>query len=253
MGNVTKKQNMKLKIKLIFLGHLPYSIDSNKIEKWKSDLFEIVKPIDRHIISTDSDGEDWSFTDENIEGLLPNRNSENILIAITNVPLEDNYYARRFNDDRICVTFNEITEILESGNIPLENFIFKVIYSASLVYKRYGNRIPEMFEMTNFTHDETRGCLFDMNGIKTDIIYSTNQPEICPSCILDLANSKVPKNLIDKIQKEIKGIQKELYYKITDFIKGYPIGAIFISSATAIILGFIGSILASYIWEKWLQ
>jgi hypothetical protein len=151
------------------------------------------------------------------------------------------------------VTFNEITELLESGNIPLENFIFKVIYSASLVYKRYGNRIPEMFEMTNFTHDETRGCLFDMNGIKTDIIYSTNQPEICPSCILDLANSKVPKNLIDKIQKEIKGIQKELYYKITDFIKRYPIGAIFISSSTAIILGFIGSILASYIWEKWLQ
>jgi hypothetical protein len=73
MGNVTKKQNMKLKIKLIFLGHLPYSIDSNKIEKWKSDLFEIAKPIDRHIISTDSDGEDWSFKDENIEGLLPNR------------------------------------------------------------------------------------------------------------------------------------------------------------------------------------
>lgn len=241
---------MKLKIKLVLLGHLPYSIDIAKIEKWKSELFEVLRPIDRHTITTDSDGEDWSFSDKNIQSLLPERQNGDILIAITNVPLEDNYFTRRFENNCICVTYNETTEYLNKSNIPLENFVLKVLYSASFVYKRYGNKLPEMFEMTNFTHDETRGCIFDMNGIKTDIVYSTNKPQLCNSCILALTNARIEQNLIDTVQTELKRVKKDLYYRISDFIKIYPKSAILISSISAIILGIIGSIIASWIWGK---
>ena len=114
----------------------------------------------------------------NIEKQLPQRDNADLLLAVTNVPLQDSYFARRFTDNRICMTYNSMTEILKLDNIPLENLMLRVLYSISFVYKRYGNRIPSMTEQTNFTHDETRGCIFDMNGNKTDVIYSLNKPQI---------------------------------------------------------------------------
>jgi hypothetical protein len=239
----------KIKIKLVFLGHVPYTLDIGKIENWKSELFELIRPIDYYSITKDSDGPYWQFSDQCIDSQLPDSFDGDILIAVTNVPIQNNYYARRVSNNRICLTYHEMSEILRNYNIPLENLIFRVMYSASLVFKRYGNRVPESIEITNFSHDETRGCIFDMNGIKSEIIYSTNRPQLCTSCIEVLKNEKVESNLIIQIQRELRKIRKSLYYQITDLIKDFPILAIVITSITAILLGTIGSLLASYLYD----
>lgn len=245
---------MPLKIKLIYLGYTAYSIKSlnlNRIKNWKSKLFKITEPINSSLIITSkADLDDWAFSDQNIVELLPeNDNDYDILIAITTVPLQDNYYVRRLSNNRLCVTFYEIVEFLKSENIPLENFILRIIYSACLVYKRYNNRIPHVSEITDFTHDETKGCIFDMNGIKNDIIYSTNVPILCDECITDLKTSRIGSDIIDSVKKELKKIKKHLYYRILDLIKMYPICAIVLSSLTALILGILGSLIAAFLWE----
>ncbi len=245
---------MKVKIKLAILGHFPHSLDINKVNNWRSELFEITK-VDKYNIVGDSDGFNWEFLDNNVEQQLPDRENADVLIAFTNVAIEDNYFARRFTDNRICVSYNDITEILNYNDIPLENLLLRVLYSASFVYRRYGKRVPLMTEHTNFTHDETRGCIFDMVGIKTDIIYSTYKPQICGSCIQTLtnnpnANNRIENNMIDKVQLELKKLDKGRYYQIADWIKKHPIWAITISSLTAITLGIIGSMIASFIYEK---
>lgn len=244
---------IKVRVKLAILGHLPHSLETEKVVKWKSQLFEIVPPIDSYTITADSDGDNWQFTDENILKQLPETFDGDILIAVTNVPIELNYFARRFSKNRICMTYFEMSEILNQNNIPLENLIYRVLYSASFVYKRYGNRIPLMSEDTNFAHDETKGCIFDMNGIKTDIYYSTNKPNLCEPCVQALTTARVEKNLIDAVQKELKRIKKRLYFRMLAFVKVHPVWAIIISSLTAITLGTIGSLIASLIWEKLLK
>jgi hypothetical protein len=238
----------QLKIKLIFLGYPPHGINNTMIENWESKLFKVVKPIDRLSITSNADLDNWAFSDENITNMLPENHDAEILIAITSVPLEENYYARRLSDNRICITFFEIIDFLKYENIPFENFILRVLYSSSLIYKRYNRRIPPVVEYTNFTHDETKGCIFDMNGIKNDIIYSVNRPILCESCIHLLVNSRIENNIIDSTKIELKSIKKRLYYRIFDLIKRYPICAIILSSITAIILGVIGSLIASCIW-----
>jgi hypothetical protein len=243
----------KVKIKIVFLGHIPHALDIDKIVKWKSDLFEIMKPINTVAIVGNSDGAYWEFLDENIEEQLPARDGADILLAVTNVPLQSNYFARRFSDNRVCMTYNTMTEILKFDNIPLENLLLRVLYSIAFVYRRYGNRMPLMTEHTNFTHDETRGCIFDMNGVKTDVVYSLNGPQLCHSCVEILTTTpkhKIEKEIIDKVQGELKKIKKGLYYQLTDFIKRRPILAIIISSLVAIFLGIIGSTIATIIWEK---
>ncbi|PIF71269.1 hypothetical protein [Flavobacterium sp. 2] len=238
----------KTKITIVFLGQIPIKIDKTTISKWSSKHFEIENVLNVPI-TTNADGEDWDYSDDNIKNLLPEVYSGDFLLAITHIPLEDNYYARRFDNNRICATFYEIADFLKVSNIPFENLVYRLLYSYFLIYKRYGDRIPKRSETTNFTHDETRGCLFDMNGIKSDIIYSTNKPQLCNKCIDKLKNEGIEESVLNEIQRELKKIDKDLYYKILDFIQENPIWAIIISSLTAILLGIIGSVLASFIYE----
>jgi hypothetical protein len=244
---------MKVKIRLALLGHVPHSSDIQQISKWNSSIFEVIG-IGQYAISGDSDRPNWQYSDDNINGQLPGRQDADVLLAITNVPIQQNFYARRFSDNRVCLTYNEMAEILASDNIPQVNLVLKVLYAISIVYKKNGNRVPVRDEDIAISHDETRGCIFDMNGIKTDIIYSLNKPQICNECVQSLINNHVAVNRFDKesitkIQKELKKINKGSYYSILDLIKKYPYWAIAISSVSAILLGMIGSILASFVYH----
>lgn len=240
---------MKLKLKLTILGNVPFEFHTKSIINWKSDLFEVNKTIDNYSINNDSDIDDWGYSDQNIESNLPNDINDDIFFTITNVPLENNYYSRRLSKNRICITFCEMAKVLKNENIPIENLILRLLYSYSLAYLSHNKSLPTSIEFRSFTHDETKGCLFDMNGIKEEVVYSTNKPIICSSCIEKLKTHKVPENIIQKSQNEIKKINKKLYYRIVDFIKQYPIFSLILSTIFAITLGIIGSLIASLIWE----
>jgi len=239
----------KTKITVATVGHMPADFNRQKIKEWDSSVFEIVDGIESYSLTCDSDGPDWAFTDEALENVLPKNFNGELLIAIVNVPIELNWYSRRLSANRVVFSFHEIKEILRFSNIPLENVIYRLLYAYTLLYKRSGNRIPANAEHTNFTHDETRGCLFDMNGIKTDVVYSCHNPVICPDCIERLRREKVSDETIAQCQSEIRRIRKALFYRITDFIKQHPLWSLAISAATAIILGALGSVLGSYVYE----
>ena len=239
----------KTKISVATIGHMPSEFDKRKIKSWKSALFTVVGDIENYSLTQDSDGYGWEFTDENLEKILPEQFQGNFLIAIVNVHIKLNWYSRRLSNNRVVFTFHEIKDILEHFNIPLENVIFRLLYAYTFLFKRSGERIPLNEEPTNFTHDETRGCLFDMNGIKTDIVYSLHEPIICPDCVERLRKEKVSNETISKAQKEIVKIKKPLFYRIISFVKKHPIWSMLISAITAIVLGAIGSYIATVIYE----
>jgi hypothetical protein len=178
---------------------------------------------------------------------LPVIDNADFVIAIVNVPLEDNWYSRRLGDGKIVFTFYEVKEILRSNNIPLENAVFRLLYSYTLRYKRSGNTIPAPNDGGNFTHDETRGCIFDFHGVKSEIAISCDKPIICDECKERLREDRVSESVIAITQEEISNIHKQFYYQILDFIKRHPGGAFFMSSIYALVLGVIGSLLASWV------
>ncbi len=237
------------KITVATVGYMPADFDKRKITNWKSSIFSITGEIESYSLTKDSDGFNWEFTDSSLEEVLPKNFSGDYLIAIVNVPIELNWYSRRLRNNRVVFTFHEIKEILRQHNIPLENIIYRILYAYTLLYKRSGNKIPTAGEHTNFAHDETRGCLFDMNGIKTDIVHSCHNPIICTNCIEKLKQEKVSNEVISKTQKDIAKIKKPLFYQIAEFVKKHPIWSLLISAVTAIILGAIGSYIATVIYE----
>jgi len=255
MPNTKTDKMNRVRIKIVFLGTFPYLKVLDNIKSWKSDLFEIVDVNSTFNIVGNSDGPNWYYSDVNMERQIPSRSDSDILLAITNVRLQENFYMRRYNDNRICLTYHQMTNILKSENIPMENLILRVLYSVLLLYKRYGNRVPPSSEYTNYTHDDTRGCLFDMNGIKTNIIYSLDKPNLCPSCVEALMTNhenrenRIEKELIEKVQKELQKIRKKSYYRIADFIKKYPVLSIAISAISALVIGILGSMISNFLWN----
>jgi hypothetical protein len=240
----------KVKIKLLTIGHLPLHLNLSRTSTWKSDVFELSGEIENFVLRGNSDSEDWIFSDALLKDQLPAHNGADFLIAIVNVPIENNWYSRRLGDNKIVFTFSQIKEFLDYENIPLENAVLRVLYAYTLLYRRSGNRIPNFDEASSFTHDETRGCLFDMNGIKSDLVESCNKPVVCAACEEHLKNDRVSTQMIKTVQNEICKIRKSIYYQALDFIKVKPLVALMISSAFAILLGVIGSLIASSIYDS---
>jgi hypothetical protein len=147
------------------------------------------------------------------------------------------------------LTFHQIKEYLLAENIPLENVIIRALYAYTLLYKKSCNRIPNYDEATKYTHDETRGCIFDMNGIKSDLVESCISPVVCEDCQERLRTERVSSEIISTTQEEIKRIKKDLYYRAIDFIKHRPVWALIFSSLFAVLLGIAGTLVASYIYD----
>jgi hypothetical protein len=238
----------KVKIKLVTIGHLPLHLSLSNVSAWISDVFELVGKIEGFDLQCNSDSPSWEFSDKLLQGQLPVNNTDaDFLLAIVNVPIENNWYSRRLGNNQIVFTFSQIREFLAWENIPLENAIIRVLYAYTLLYRRSGNKIPEFGELPGFTHDETRGCLFDMNGIKSDLVLSCNKPIVCGKCENDLKNKRVSNQTIKTVQKEIRRIQKNLYYRVLDFVKIKPIFSLIVSSIFALVLGVVASVIASFI------
>lgn len=239
----------KVKIKLVSIGHLPLEFEPKKIKNFSSSLFEVIGKIDSHELRCNSDGFDWEFSDVLVREQMPDLNGADFMIAIVNVPLEENWYSRRLGNNQVVFTFYELKEILQTANIPLENVIYRLLNAYTFAYKRNNNKIPNFDEMTDFTHDETRGCIFDMNGIKSDLVASCHNPIICSECKEKLRQDRVSNDDIESAEKDIKKIRKDLYFRIFEKVKHHPIWALTLSSLLAFSLGVAGSITGSYIFK----
>ncbi|MCY4559452.1 MAG: hypothetical protein OXF79_24395 [Chloroflexi bacterium] len=175
--------------------------------------------------------------------------SENFHVILVNVPLEHNWYVRRLTGNRVIFTFHEIADILRLHHIPLKNIVLRVLYAVTLVYRRYENRVPAATETTNYTHDETRGCLFDMNASKWDVIYSCHQPRICDACVTDLRRAQISNEQIGAVQGDIRHIKKPLFNKLTEFVRQHPILSFLISVVIALGVGTTGSLLGTILYQ----
>lgn len=232
----------KIKVKLVTLGNLKYPVSFPNIENWKSEVFE-AHHVDQIQVLPDTEGEDWSYTDAQLSGLIAADADYDFTIGIINAPLENNYYLRRLADNVGVLSLYETAEILRYSNLALESFIVRILYEVCAIYLESGKKIPD--SATALAHDETRSCLFDMCANKADIVFSTERPIICEPCKARIMSGQVPREFISSVEKELTRIRKPLYYRLTDFVKAHPLIALTITTVTALFL----NIAANFIYD----
>jgi hypothetical protein len=239
----------KITIKLATLGQMPYDFDPASVAKWKSSVFQVNPVVESYQLNEDAEGEDWQYTDQQLEKYLNGDMDEDYFVILVSVPLELDWYVRRLKNDRLIFTFHEMADILRHQQLPLENIVLRVLYASCLIYRRYGNRIPLGSENTDYAHDETRGCLFDMNASKFDVVHSCHEPCVCQACLSALAANQVSDQFIASVQRDIKKIKKPLFSRVVDFVRLHPIWSTFLSLITAFVVGISSSVMGSYLFE----
>jgi hypothetical protein len=224
---------MKTKITIIKVGYIDHILNLEKIENWKSKLFEIVDIQNIEYLPNSDIHDaylDQKFTKESLSKIISScPEGSDFAVAITSYRFLDNFYMHRLNENRVGVSLYGITEILEMENIPIENFVIKQLYEICAL-----NLITNNNEVYNIVHRDTRGCLFDMNGDRTNILYNTEKPIICESCKEKFKKKQIAQGTISNLNKELKRIRKPIILKIERYIKKYPLVSMIISAIIAV-------------------
>jgi hypothetical protein len=233
----------KLKIEIIKLGNSKYkdvwTFINNLYRNSNSKIYEIVSI--KEIALPNTDSWDWGYSDESLANLIGTEGAADIRLAFIDYPLEGNYYVRRLSKNTAIATFFQAADILESANVSLNNYVLLTIYISCTAFLRVKNNENTVIE--NLFHDETRGCLFDMTGIKKDIIVSATEPHICYECEGQMRKQLIDKDYLATLEKELRRIKKPLYYRVVDFIKKHPILSLIITAISSLAINLLSSII----------
>lgn len=229
----------KIKIQIVKLGKQKYNYVFDKLKKYKSKIFEVTI---YEVSRPDCDYE-WGYTFGTLEKILDkafDRKNYDICIGFVDTIIENNYFGKRLKDYNVyIVSFYQVSDFLIFEKIDIFNYVLATIY-------RYITRF--LLKGKYLTHDETKGCIFDMCGDKRDIIYSCQMPIICEHCKAKMKESACPSDFIELLSKEILKIKKPLYYQITDFIKSHP----YLSLGIGIVFSVLFNILSSFLYD-WIK
>ena len=234
-----------VKVRLVAMGNIVDELNSFQITHWKSRLFSIEKEIKRGILPQKADAIPWAYSDGILEKSFSKINhpsNVDITFYILDAPIENNYLSRVLSQNRIVLTFYQAKQILEKENIPLENYVMSHIYAYVLLYLAKANKKLEPTDEIYISHDYKEGCLFDMCGVKSDVIYKCVQPIICEQCKAYLISHGVLRDDIKIAEKEQKKLKRTLYNSFVMKLKSYPVLAFVLS----LFFAFLMSILANY-------
>lgn len=235
-----------LNIKLLKTNNIHLKVDWNKLFV-KSKLISIDKDYDYLNVNEYLQGNGFThevFLDSNLlKDKIKVPKGIDILIVITDFAFEDNFYVRRLSNNVAIISIATIKHIL-GEKIPVENFILKCIYELSVLYKLYGSDLRE-YEIPKIIHDDTRRCLFDMNGDLFDILVSTKNIIICEECKIELKQGQLHENFIKILEKELKKIKVPTYIKLKEWFKKKTITALFVILSITILIELI----SNYIYD----
>lgn len=240
-----------IKIRLCLIGQPPPDFDATRILQWKSGIWKIEGAVETFALSKNADLDGWGYSDDRLSSIAPHMESRDITLCILNVPLAGNYYSRRLKANVVCFSFHETAEILRHYNIPIENAVLRMAYGYSLIFRRCKGTIPTTASGVSFAHDEARGCIFDMNGIKTEIALSCDGPILCDACRAGALSDGVSREFVDRYSSEIRSIRKDLYFRIADSIRRHPLITLCLSLFVAFLTNLLSSFVHDFLKSKW--
>ena len=228
----------KLKIEIIKLGESKYNPIIKKMQKIsrKSKLFEITEI--KKVNLPDSDDFSWGYSDKQLLSLIQKSNTKaDIRLGIIDYPIEDNFFGRHLSDTVGVMTFYQTDKIFKEANLDLLNFVLSTIYQAIILFSCNSS----ILQGESPYHNEARGCLFDMCGIKEDIVIKASKPSLCHDCEAMMRKKLLNENFISQLKREFKFIKKPLFYRIFDWVKAHPVLSLVITVLSTIIINLVSN------------
>lgn len=240
--NICEESMNPLNIHLVTLGQQKEQLDIRLLQKWKSSIFRI-----RHMqhieIAPDTDGPNWEYTDSLLRKTIRPASGADITVAIVSSPLEGNYYSRRLGEGVCALSLHEMAGITRHAHFRVENFLIRSIYGYAIYHHVFG-KVPDNAS-GSWSHHATRRCIFDMNGLKEDIVYSLHQPRLCEECLMRLRAAQIPPHLASLVQSELLQLKKGALYRLLDWANANPGRALISGVAASVVI----NVVSNYIYD----
>ena len=237
----------------MLLGYTPILANFKYIRSWKSKIFSIsdIREISYFKLKdVIQDGYlDIKYSPEQLTRLIQCPNNCDFLLAIMPYRFIDNFYMHRINSKCAILSLYGIKEILQKEDISLESFIIQQIYRTCAIRCIVNDMSTK--DIYNIIHYDTRGCLFDMNGDRSHIIYNTERPIICDDCKGKIRSRPINPNVINILEIELKRIKKTRMIRLIRWIEKHPFFSITISAIAAIILNVVANLLCNIFYSWW--
>jgi hypothetical protein len=230
-------------ISLVTVGNLKYSLNFGYLQKWPSALFLIEHgaSIGQIPNAQGTENDEWEYPKAQLRKMIRREPSGDITFALINAPLEGNYYMRRLGDNIVVLSLYEMAEIIRDANFTIEDYIIRNIYEIIALFLGNQHTVPD--SSSTWSHDEIRGCLFDMNANKSDIIFSMDHPTLCSPCKNRLLSAQIDPHVIPSLTHELKKLEKGTYFRIIEKVKAHPRFYLFITAIVAIFLNLCASLI----------
>ena len=175
------------------------------MEKWKSDVFSI-----HHGTSIghlqNAAGPDWEYPSVQLSQLIRPVPEADFTVGVINARLENNFYMHRLSSTVGVLSLFEMADILRQSDHTVEDYILRNVYELAVLYAASDGQIPE--DAYTWAHDDVRGCLFDMNANKPDIVFSMHKPTLCEECRARVLAKQVDKDLFPALDGDCPGSGK---------------------------------------------
>ena len=242
-------------IRLVAVGIVGIDWGFKKVEGWDSALFKVISKTISMPLDFEPDM-NWAYVDSSLRQKLPSsehiaslcenhEDTADLTFYVMDAPIAGNWFSRIIDKNRIVITFYQAKEMLKEAHVPLENYLFKNIYYYSLLYLKKGRNALTIKDEILLTHSARRGCVFDMCGIKSDLIESCLQPKICHSCQgkLNEGSHAIGDDMLDSICKELKRLNRGWYCGLIHCLEERPIFYIVVSAIVSAIVSLLFNLL----------
>jgi hypothetical protein len=229
-----------VKVKILQYGDLPEIVNYDYIQSFKSSLFEVVS-YEKFPLPNVQNGFDYCTYLDNAWSELIKPTDNMLTLVLTNTLLADNHYARHLSNYRIIFSFSLIYQQLIDAHISLENVILKALYEYALIFET--DALKNGYSYTGIWHNETRGCLFDIDGKLEDIAITCKKPHICDVCRGELLQSGISMDKLSAADKELKKLKVRWVYRLLNWVEKHPIWSIFITFTFSVMSNITSSFL----------
>lgn len=231
--------HQEARVRIVSLGDQRQPIDFEYLRSWSSEFFQIT---DCQVISNqpDADGRNWEYPDTQLEKLVPSSSDFYLTVLVVAAPLQGNYYVRRLSENRAVVSLYEIGSVLATNNFTVEDFLIQRTYALIVYLRMNRGTLPSRHELS-LSHHAVRGCLFDMNSHKPDVVFSMHKPSLCTACQAEMAKRALDESFLPSLAKELNRIRKPIYFRIADWVKAHPVIALTITALASLTINLISN------------
>ena len=190
------------------------------------------------------------YTDAQLEALLAPLPGCQLTIGILDAALDDGYYMRRLSGNRAVISTHEVAPLLIDRGYRIQNFIYRNVYQLVIGFLRFEGQLPSTTER-KLAHTPTRGCVFDWNGNREDILNSLDSPTLCAAC-REHVRLTVVHHLLGRLMSELARIRKPVLMRAAGWIRNkvdkHPWLAIIVPVVGGLVLNLAAR--ALYDWLK---